>query len=146
METMKQILKLKQVVVDTEIMPLEYVKSSHSVATFLQEEIGADTQESLVLLCLNTKNKVTHYSIVSTGTVNQSIANPRDIFQRALLSNASRIVVAHNHPSGSVESSRQDNLFTAKLKECGEMLGIPLLDHIIVTENDYYSYAEYGQI
>ena len=82
--------------------------------------------------------------MVHRGSLNQSIAHPRDIFQRALLSNAARIIVGHNHPSGNPQPSENDCLFTSRLKEGAELLGMPLLDHLIVGRDAYYSFCEEG--
>lgn len=110
------------------------------------DEIGNESQEVLLVLCLNTRGGVNSLSVVHRGTINQSIAHPRDIFQRAILSNATRIVVAHNHPSGNHQPSENDRLFTQRLKQAGDILGIELLDHIIVTSNSYYSFREESEL
>lgn len=137
-----EILKLKQVIRVIDDFAQLTITSSYSIANWLQEEIGHDSQENLVLLCLDTKNNINSYSVVHKGTLNHSICHPRDIFQRALLSNASRIVIAHNHPSNNPTPSMMDNEVTERIRKCGELLGIELLDHIIVGKNNYYSYKE----
>lgn len=125
---------------------MQKITSSFGIAQWLMDEIGNETQEVLMLLCLNTKNEVNSLSVVHRGTINQSIAHPRDIFQRAILSNATRIFIAHNHPSGSHQPSQNDCLFTEKIKQAGELLGIELLDHLVVTSNSYYSFREEGKL
>ena len=80
---------------------LKKVTSSYQIALWLEKEIGSFTQENLVAVYLNVKNEVICFSVVHIGTIDQSIAYPRDIFQRALLVNAARVIVAHNHPSGN---------------------------------------------
>ncbi|GAB7306666.1 RadC family protein [Enterococcus gallinarum] len=142
MEKVYEIVKVKQEInVKENFAPLK-LTSSYSIASWLQVEIGMDTQENLVLLCLDTKNNVTCYSIVHRGTINQSIVHPRDIFQRAILSNATRILLAHNHPSGNPTPSEADNIVTKRIEQAGELMGIPLLDHIIVGYDEYFSYKE----
>lgn len=119
------------------------VTSSFALAQWLSTLIGNECQEHLIVICLNTKNEINSYSTVSIGSLNQSIAHPRDIMQRALLSNAARIVVAHNHPSGYPQPSTNDNEFTSRINKACTLLGTDLLDHIIVTDTrDYYSYRE----
>lgn len=144
MNQVYEIVKIKQ---ETKIYeglaPLD-TSSSYSVARWLQEEIGHDTQENLVVLYLDTRNNLLCFSKVFKGTMNQSIAHPRDIFQRACLSNAKHIIVAHNHPSNDSTPSIADNKFTNRIVECGKLLDIPLVDHIIVGQTTYYSYREQG--
>lgn len=119
------------------------VTSSFALAQWLSTLIGNESQEHLIVVCLNTKNEINSYSTVSVGSLNQSIAHPRDIMQRALLSNAARIIIAHNHPSGYPHPSKNDNDFTSRMNKACTLLGIDLLDHIIVTDTDkYYSYRE----
>lgn len=104
-------------------------------------------REHLLVVGLNTKNEPTIINVAHIGTVNQSIATPRDIFKPVLLSNASRMIVAHNHPSGHVEPSEQDIKLTKRLQEAGRLIGIELMDHLIVGPNDtYYSFKETDQI
>lgn len=141
MEYATEVVRLKQVVCESSL-PILTVGSSFQLGQWLEDEIGNESQEVLVLVCLNTKNKIISYSVVARGALNQSIAHPRDIFQRALLSNSARIIVAHNHPSGVLEPSKNDITFTERVKNAGEILGIELLDHLIVSENSYYSFRE----
>jgi len=142
-EKVVEIVRLKQVVCDS-TLEIQKITSSFGIAQWLMDEIGNETQEVLMLLCLNTKNEVNSLSVVHRGTINQSIAHPRDIFQRAILSNATRICIAHNHPSGNPQPSEADKLFTERIKEAGDLLGISLLDHLVVTSNRYYSFRENG--
>lgn len=103
-------------------------------------------REHLLVVGLNTKNEPTVINLAHIGTINQSIAVPRDILKPVLLSNGSRLLIAHNHPSGCPEPSNQDVLFTKRVKEAGELLGIELLDHLIVGEETYYSFKEENKI
>ena len=144
-EKVVEIVRLKQVVCES-TLEMQKITSSFGIGQWLMDEIGNETQEVLMLLCLNTKNEVNSLSVVHRGTINQSIAHPRDIFQRAILSNATRIFIAHNHPSGSHQPSQNDCLFTEKIKQAGELLGIELLDHLVVTSNSYYSFREEGKL
>lgn len=103
------------------------------------------SEENLVMLTLDTKNKVTGAYLVSTGSLNSSIVHPREVFKRALMSNASSIIIAHNHPSGDIEPSREDISITKRLNECSKILGIHLLDHIIIGDS-YLSFKEKGYL
>lgn len=105
--------------------------------------VNADKQinEHSYMLCFNTKQYLTGYFEVTAGTVNSSIITPRDMYIRALLANAVYIVMAHNHPSGDPEPSVEDCEITRKIKEAGDLIGIPLIDHIIVgNDGRFYSF------
>ena len=106
--------------------------------------IQCNTEEVFILITLNTKNIVTGYFEVHRGTINTSLVHPREVFKRALLNNANSIIVAHNHPSGDPNPSKEDIQITERLKEAGNLLGINLLDHIIVGEDKYISLKEKG--
>lgn len=106
--------------------------------------IQCNAEEVFILITLNIKNIVTGYFEVHRGTINTSLAHPREVFKRALLNNASDIIVAHNHPSGDPNPSKEDIQTTERLKEAGNLLGINLLDHIIVGEDKYISLKEKG--
>ena len=115
-----------------------------SVFNLVQElfELGNLPEELMVMLCLDTKNQVIGAFKVSHGSINASIVHPREIFKRALLSNANSIILAHNHPSGDTTPSKEDINITNRLSEAGELLGIKLLDHMIVGHNSYLSFKE----
>ncbi|MBP2098663.1 RadC family protein [Enterococcus rivorum] len=118
------------------------VSSSYQIAQNLMGEMKDLQQEHLVCLFLNTKNEVTKKETIFKGTLNQSIAHPREVFRQAVKYSAARVIIAHNHPSGNPTPSEQDLLFTKRIKECGEMMGIELLDHIIIGQEEYLSLRE----
>lgn len=99
------------------------------------------TEEYLYLLCFNTKCRLLGVFEVSHGTVNASLCNTREIFQKALLCNASNIVLAHNHPSGSTTPSKEDIVVYRKVKEAANIMGIGYIDNLIVGDS-YYSFTE----
>ena len=103
-------------------------------------------REQVMMFCLNSKNEPTNLSVISMGTVNSSLIHPREVFKIAILSNASKIMLAHNHPSGNPSPFHEDELMTKRIKDCGNMMGIELLDHIIVGDNTYYSFKENNSI
>ncbi|TRZ76375.1 MAG: DNA repair protein RadC [Deltaproteobacteria bacterium] len=105
---------------------------------------GVD-REHFVGLYLNTANRLLGIHTVSIGTLNSSLVHPREVFKPAYLMGAASLIVSHNHPSGCVEPSGEDLAITKQLVEAGKILGIPLNDHIIVTEHGgYTSFAERG--
>ena len=120
------------------------------VSEFVQDKIGNDARESFILLCISNKNEVVSYSVISIGTVTEAIVHPREVFLPAIMTKASGIIVAHNHPSGVNLPSRQDIETTKRLAEADKVIGIPLVDHIIVGFNhpagSYYSMKENGYI
>ncbi|WP_270305449.1 RadC family protein [Terrisporobacter petrolearius] len=99
-------------------------------------------RENMVVVCLNTKSEPINISVVSVGTLNSSLVHPREIFKTAILSNSNKILIAHNHPSGKVDPSNEDDKITKRLKEAGELLGIEVLDHLIIGDGLYFSYKE----
>ena len=108
--------------------------------------LSMKSEEYLYMICLNTKNKVLGIFEVSHGSLNSSIVHPREVFKRAVMINSANIIIAHNHPSGDIAPSKEDIAITCRLKECGEVLGIKLLDHIIVGGDNYISLKEKGII
>ena len=103
-------------------------------------------KENFLVLTLNGAHEVQSIRIVSIGTVNRSIVHPREVFIEAIKDNAAAIIVAHNHPSGNFEPSPEDGDVTRRLKEAGDLLGIPLLDHIVFSHRGYYSYLEHNAL
>jgi DNA repair protein RadC len=103
-------------------------------------------QEHFLVLSLNGAHEVLRLRVVSRGILDRTIVHPREVFVDPLSDRAAAIVCAHNHPSGNIEPSPEDRELTRRLKESGELLGIPLLDHVIFAENGYYSFLENGSL
>ena len=114
--------------------PLLAIKGPDDVANFVRFILTDNSREHFIALYLDGANQVASYSIVSIGTANASIVHPREVFQRAILAGAVSIVIAHNHPSGLLTPSDEDHKVTERLKEAGEILGIKLLDHLLITD------------
>ena len=102
-------------------------------------DIRTHKKEHFVALYLNSRRELVHRENISVGTVNASIVHPRDVFSAALEHNATAVIVAHNHPSGSADPSSEDREVTARLKEAGSLMGITLIQHFIVTEHSNYA-------
>ncbi len=100
--------------------------------------------EQFKVMLLNKANRVLGICEISTGGISGTVADPKLIFMAALKTNASFIVIAHNHPSGNLKPSRQDEELTAKIKEGGKFLDLPLLDHLIITDEGFFSFADEG--
>ena len=124
---------------------LHTIKSSIDSVNIFRQIFNADTfgwTEEMVLLCLNRANKVVGFYKVSSGGFAGTIADPKVIYTIALNCAASAIIIAHNHPSGNLKPSAADEELTKKIKLAGSYLDIRLLDHIILTEESYYSFAD----
>lgn len=108
-------------------------------AVELVEDIRKEKREHFVALILDNQNRLLKKQDVSIGTTNSSLVHPREVFRQAIKSNATGIICLHNHPSGTLEPSKEDLSTTKRLKEAGELLGIAVYDHIIVTKDNYKS-------
>ncbi len=103
-------------------------------------------QEHFLCISLNGAHEVLNLRVVSVGLLNRTIVHPREVFADPLKDRAAAVVVAHNHPSGNVDPSKEDQQITSRLKEAGETLGIQLLDHVIFSVRGYYSFLEHGDL
>jgi DNA repair protein RadC len=103
-------------------------------------------QEHFLGISINGANEVMNVRIITIGLVNKTQIHPREVFADALADRASAIIVAHNHPSGSLQPSPEDIRITGQLTEAGKILGVPLLDHIIFSSRGYYSLAEHNDL
>ena len=101
-------------------------------------------QEHFVAITLNGAGAVINVRVITIGLLNHSLVHPRETFRGAITDNAANIIIAHNHPSGSLEPSPQDIAITTQLKEAGAIIGIPIMDHIIVTRDNHCSFKERG--
>jgi DNA repair protein RadC len=102
--------------------------------------------EEFVVICLNRANRMLGWAKISSGGLSGTVADPKVIFQIALKSNASSIILAHNHPSGNLQPSEMDIRLTRKNKEAGLVLDLQVIDHIILTSEGYYSFADEGTL
>lgn len=144
LETILEVVRVEQVVMER---PTEYktgMTSSRYAGEFGIREIGNAASEVVLVVVLNTKNEINAIHRVFTGSLNSSVAHPREIFRTAIINNGARIMLYHNHPSGDTDPSEADIAFTRRVVKCGEMVGIEVMDHIIVTENEYLSLREEG--
>jgi len=120
------------------------VASSGDIAQYLQSVLKDYRHEVFAVIFLNMANKVRHFEIISEGGITGTVADPRIILKKALEEDAVSIILCHNHPSGSLRPSRADEDLTAKIKEAARFFDIRVVDHIIVSENGYYSFADEG--
>ena len=124
----------------------EKITSSKDIADFLKAQFQYHTKEVFVVIFLNQGNKILHHEIISEGGITGTVADPRIILQKALEHNATAIILSHNHPSGNLKPSRQDELLTDKIKNAAAYFDIKVADHIIVSGEGYFSFADEGLI
>ncbi|MEY8348685.1 DNA repair protein RadC [Bacillus cereus] len=122
------------------------IRSPEDCARYMMEEMRFLQQEHFVCLYLNTKNQVMHRQTVFIGSLNASIVHPREIFKEAFRRAAASIICLHNHPSGDPTPSREDIEVTKRLVDCGKIIGIEILDHIIIGDHKFVSLKEKGHI
>jgi DNA repair protein RadC len=127
--------------VDVDVLPS--IRSPSDVANAVAK-IRKSRKENFVILCLNARNQVIRKETISIGSLNASIVHPREVFQPAIRESAASIVLAHNHPSGDTNPSDDDIELTRRLVRAGEILGIEVLDHVIVSEKKHLSMKEKG--
>jgi DNA repair protein RadC len=121
------------------------IKSPEDVYGFMRDLRESD-RERFYSLHLDARNAIVNCEEVSSGSVNTAMVHPREVFKSALLSSCTSIILVHNHPSGSPEPSFDDEKITRRLYECGDLLGIEVLDSVIIGEQSYYSFKEAGKM
>lgn len=125
--------------------PTQKITGPEDVFSMLAD-ILTEQQEHFIVITLDGANKVIKRHNVFKGTLNASMVHPREVFAAAIADRAAAIILAHNHPSGNLEPSREDRAITDRLKEGGEILGIEILDHVIVSRNGWHSMKSFDQI
>lgn len=122
------------------------IKAPEDVLKVIGKEMAEYDREVFGVLNLATDGKVINFNIVSMGTLSVSVISPREVFKSSILANATNIIAVHNHPSGNIKPSKDDMKITTQLSEAGNLLGIPLLDHIIIggTTGEQFSFHDNG--
>jgi len=125
----------------------DIVSSPEAVAEFLRDQLGSSAREVFKIIFLDNANRIRDIRTIFEGTVDQAMVYPREVVALALKVGASRVVFAHNHPGGSLRPSKPDFDLTKKLQEACSLVGIEVLDHLIVSDQEgYYSMKEHGEI
>ena len=122
------------------------VTSPEDIVGYYNAQLKYQQKECLIILVLDSKNRVIADEMISVGTINSSLADPREIFLAALKKNGVSIILLHNHPSGDPTPSKEDILITKRIAKAGELLGISLNDHIIIGQNSYISLLAEGYL
>lgn len=124
-------------------MPTKYkIKNPWDVYTYYMEDLRHESKEIFKIILLNTKNEIITDVDISIGTLNSSLVHPREVFRAAIRRSSNKIILMHNHPSGCPEPSREDKSITNRLVECGKIIGIEVIDHIIIGDGLYFSFKE----
>ncbi len=126
--------------------PTPHYDSSESVYACLKPILANQDREHMYGLFLDAKHALIGINHIAMGNMTEAFIHPREVFKCAILLNAAALILAHNHPSGDPSPSREDRLLTTRLAEAGTLLGIALLDHLIIGEDRYYSFADHGTL
>ena len=143
------IAKASQILASLELSKRYLIKSNKRItdAKDVYEELKAfssKSQEHFLTITLDGASHIINTRTVFIGTLNQSLVHPREVFSDAIADRAAGIIIAHNHPSGTLEASRADLEITQRLKEVSKLVGIELLDHVILSKQGYYSFSDEG--
>jgi DNA repair protein RadC len=145
------IAKASQILASIELSKRYLIRSNRRItgAKDVYEELKSFTtksQEYFLVITLDGASHIINTRTVFIGTLNQSLVHPREVFADAIADRAAGIIIAHNHPSGTLEASRADIAITQRLKEVSKLVGIELLDHVILSKHGYYSFSDEGLI
>jgi DNA repair protein RadC len=121
---------------------LRQVRDARDVYLAFRSEAEEADRESFHVVVLDGKNRVLGFNLVSIGSLTAALVHPREVFKPAVLANAAALILVHNHPSGNPEPSAEDRAITQRLRQAGELLGIRVLDHVIIGDDDFVSLAE----
>lgn len=122
------------------------IKNSDDVYLKYLKKYGNKKQEHFIAVFLDSSNNVIKSKVITIGLLNKSQIHPREIFNPAIKLSCASIIIAHNHPSGNITPSNEDLSVTKRIVEAGEIIGIHVIDHLIVTREKYYSFLEHGNI
>jgi DNA repair protein RadC len=132
--------------IGVDVLNKSSVRSSADVAAFLSQKIQDLSYEVFAIILLNRANKIIHFEIISRGGITGTVADPRIILKLAISYGATSIILSHNHPSGNLQPSKADESITNKIKEAALLIDIKVLDHIIISEEGYYSFMDEGML
>lgn len=122
--------------------PKYKIKNPWDIYKYYMESLRYQYKEIFKIVLLNTKNEIITDIDISIGTLNSSLVHPREVFREAIRRSSNKIILLHNHPSGNAEPSKEDKNVTKRLKECGDLIGVEVIDHIIIGDGVYFSFKE----
>jgi len=120
--------------------------SSEDVYRYFKDLLTGQDREHFYAFCLDTKKAPIGLNHVAMGTLSTVLVHPREVFKCAILLNAACIIITHNHPSGDPTPSPEDRVLTTRIADAGQLLGIPLIDHVVIGDDRYYSFADHGTL
>ncbi len=136
-------VRLVTVVQESHVADAVAVRTPRAAADEARTQLAGKDREHFLALHMDGKHRVVSVETVSVGSLTSSLVHPREVFKGAILANAAAVICAHNHPSGDVQPSVEDRQVFDRLKQAGELLGIPLLDFLIVSDADHWSANEH---
>ncbi len=139
-------MELGKRLVLTDIPESDHIASPADAAQILMGRLRHETHERFLIVLLNTKNRIISIRQISEGSLTSAVVHPREVYAPAIVAHAAAILVAHNHPSGDPYPSADDRNLTAALSKAGDLIGIPLMDHVIIGNGRYYSFKEHGGV
>ena len=122
------------------------LNTPRQLASYLLPQFGSRAVEQFGIVMLDTKHRLLHIRLVSSGSLDSTVAHPREVFREAIAGRAAAIVLFHNHPSGDPHPSADDMALTMRLADAGQVVGIDVLDHLILADQRYYSFVEAGTL
>lgn len=137
-------MELGKRIIQSESLKAEHIVTPSDAAQFIMSRLRHETHEKFLVILLNTKNRVIRVIQIAEGSLTSAVVHPREIYAPAVVNHAASILVAHNHPSGDPYPSEEDRKLTVALEKAGNILGIPLLDHVIIGDGRHYSFKEHG--
>ena len=140
------IVSIKMIKESSFLYQTRTISSPKDAYEMIKEQLEGLDREQFIIACLNTKNEPTNISVVAVGTLNKAIVHPREVFKEAIKRSAASVICAHNHPSGDPTPSEQDIGLTHRLYEAGELIGIKVLDHLIIGDDQFVSLKEKGYL
>ena len=133
-------------IAEMETREADHIASPGDAANYLMSRLRHETHEKFMVMLLNTKNRIMSVKQIAEGSLTSAVVHPREVFAPAVTAHAAAILVAHNHPSGDPYPSTEDRKLTQALNEAGSILGIPVIDHVVIGDNRYYSFKEHGDL
>ncbi len=118
------------------------IRDAKDVYDAFKEHFAPLDREQFVVVILNGKNEVLGFNVASTGSLTAALVHPREVFKPAILANAAALILVHNHPSGDPDTSAEDRAITSRLKEAGDIVGIRVLDHVVIGDDRFRSFAD----
>jgi DNA repair protein RadC len=131
---------------EQEILMRETVKSSKDILDYLRKRLAHENREHFIVMYLNRRNRVVAHEVLSSGGITGTVVDTRLLIRRALEEHATALILSHNHPSGNYKPSPQDKDLTKKIKSAAALFDISILDHVIVSDEGYYSFADEGEL